>query len=131
MIPLDGLLKHQNPARYNNLPYMPEGEMVGTADSPLNFQRYKGPFTNTCYGVPDASSGGLKICDPCEGDLEKITTNFPVKIEFTYFSMGLIRNFYGKNGGVEVLKLFEVRRGPEKKNCKKIFCISPPPYKCL
>ena len=32
------------------------------------------------------------------GPLKKITTNLLVKIEFTFFSMGLTRNFHGKKG---------------------------------
>ena len=44
----------------------------------------------------DAKTGALKICDPCKGGaLKKNTTNFPVKNEFTCFSMGLTRNFHG------------------------------------
>ena len=31
----------------------------------------------------------------------KITTDFPLKIEFTCFSMGLTHNFHGKKGGPE------------------------------
>ena len=43
--------------------------------------------------------GAPKFFDPCKGGaLNKITTNFPVKIEFTCFSMGLTRNFHGKKG---------------------------------
>ena len=38
--------------------------------------------------------GVLKIFEPCKGGLEKNTTNFPVKIEFSCFSMGLTRNFF-------------------------------------
>ena len=44
--------------------------------------------------------GALKIFDLCKGGPEKkITTDFQLKIEFTCFSMGLTRNFHGKNGG--------------------------------
>ena len=38
---------------------------------------------------------------------EKISKNFPVKIEFMCFSMGLTHNFHGKKGGGG-LKYFEV-----------------------
>ena len=44
----------------------------------------------------------LRIFNPCKGGLEKITTNFPVKIEFTcVISMELTRNFHGKKRGPE------------------------------
>ena len=47
--------------------------------------------------------GPLKFFDPCKGGaLKKITTDFPLKIEFTCFSMGLTCNFHGKNGGPEI-----------------------------
>ena len=46
--------------------------------------------------------GALKMFDPCKGALKKITTNFQEKIEFTCFSLGLTRNFYGKKGGPEI-----------------------------
>ena len=47
--------------------------------------------------------GALKIFDPCKGGaLKKITTDFPLKIEFTCFSMGLTHNFHGKKGGPEI-----------------------------
>ena len=49
--------------------------------------------------------GVLKILGPCRGALKKGTTNFPVKFEFTCFSMGLTCNFHGKQGA---LKFFEV-----------------------
>ena len=44
--------------------------------------------------------GALKICDPCKGGLEKITTNYPVKIEVTCFTMGLTRHFQNKSGAL-------------------------------
>ena len=48
---------------------------------------------------PVIQRGILKIFNPCvRGGLTKITTNLLVKIEFTCFSMGLIRNFHGKIG---------------------------------
>ena len=50
------------------------------------------------------------------GGLEKITTNFPVKIQFTCFSLGLTHNFHGKKGGPE---FFEVWRA----GARKIFAI--------
>ena len=60
----------------------------------------------------DAKRGALKIFDPCKGALKKITTDFPLKIEFTCFSMGLTRNFHGKGGA---LKFFcGLQEGPEK-----------------
>ena len=34
----------------------------------------------------DAKRGALKMFDPCKEALKNITTNFPVKIEFTCFS---------------------------------------------
>ena len=37
-----------------------------------------------------------------KGGPEKITTDFPLKIEFTCFSMGLTSNFHGKKGGPEI-----------------------------
>ena len=67
--------------------------------------------SQTLVRGPNAKRGALKIYDPCKGALKKITTDFPLKIEFTCFSMGLTRNFHGKklHG-----KNFAVWRGPEK-----------------
>ena len=48
----------------------------------------KRPLANTCLGDL-LQKGALKIFDPCKGGLEKNTTNFPVKIAFKCFSMGL------------------------------------------
>ena len=67
--------------------------------------------------------GALKIFDPCKGGPEKITTEFPLKIEFTCFSMGLTRNFHGKKGGL--WNFFAVWRGPRKIFAINIFCIRP------
>ena len=50
-------------------------------------------------GGPDAKRGPLKFLTLVRGALKKITTDFPLKIEFTCFSMGLTRNFHGKKGG--------------------------------
>ena len=61
----------------------------------------QGPFTNTCNGGPDAKRGPLKFLTLVRGPEKKITTDFPLKIEFTCFSMGLTRNFHGKKGGPE------------------------------
>ena len=55
--------------------------------------------------------GALKIFDPW-GGLEKITTDFPLKIEFTCFSMGLTHNFHGEKGGPEVF--CGLKGGPKK-----------------
>ena len=41
---------------------------------------------------------GLNFFEPFKGALKKNTTNCLVKIEFTCFSMGLTRMFYGKKG---------------------------------
>ena len=46
-------------------------------------------------GGPDAKRGPLKFLTLVRAALKKITTNFPVKIEFTCFSMGLSGNFHG------------------------------------
>ena len=57
--------------------------------------------------------------------LKKNTTDFPLKIEFTCFSMGLTRNFHGKKGGA--LKFFfRSEGGPRKIFAINIFCIRPP-----
>ena len=61
------------------------------------------------------------------GAMKKNTTNFPVKIEFTRFSMGLTGNFYDKKGGAEI---FEVGRGATK-TFLLFFLHQPPSYKCL
>ena len=85
----------------------------------------KGLFTNTCKGGPDAKRGALKIFDSCKGrGLNKITTDFPSKIEFTCFSMGLTCNFHGKKGGPEIF--FQSEGGLRKIFAINIFCIRPP-----
>ena len=48
---------------------------------------------------PDAKRRPLKFLTLVKGTLKKITTNFPVKIEFTCFSMGLTCNFHGIKEG--------------------------------
>ena len=48
--------------------------------------------------------GPLKFLTLVRGAVKKITKNFPVKIEFKCFSMGLICNFNGKKGGPEIFK---------------------------
>ena len=58
------------------------------------------------------------------------TTKFPVKIEFTCFSMGLTRNFHGKKGGPEIFLQSEGGGAQKIFTINYIFCISPP-YKCL
>ena len=56
--------------------------------------------------------GPLKFLTLVRGALKKITTDFPLKIEFTCFSMGLTRNFHGKKGA---RKFFcGLKGGPEK-----------------
>ena len=94
-----------------------------------NFPPFKGPFTNTCKGGL-VQKGALKIFDPCKGGgLKKITTYFPLKFEFTCFSMGLTCNFHGKKGGGP--DFFAVWRGPRKIFAIKYFLHQAPPYKCL
>ena len=56
--------------------------------------------------------GPLTFLTLVRGALKKITTDFPLKIEFTCFSMGLTRNFHGKKGGPEIL--LQSEGGPEK-----------------
>ena len=90
-----------------------------------------GSFTNTCKGGLMQKGGALKMFDPNKGGgLKKITTDFPLKIEFTCFSMGLTPNFHGKKGG---LKFFLQSEGGGGQNifAINIFCIRFPPYKCL
>ena len=69
--------------------------------------------------------GPLKLLTLVRGALKKITTDFPLKIEFTCFSMGLTRNFHGKKGG-PLNFFFVVWRGPRKNFAINIFCIRPP-----
>ena len=54
------------------------------------------------------------------GGLKEITTDFPLKIEFTCFSMGLTRNFHGKKRGGG-WNFFAVWRGPGKNFAINIF----------
>ena len=61
------------------------------------------------------------------GALKKITTDFPLRIEFTCFSMGLALNFHGKKGGPDI---FCGLRGA-KTFSQKIFFALGPPYKYL
>ena len=66
--------------------------------------------------------------DPCKGALKKITTDFPLKIDFTCFSMGLTSNFHGKKRGPEICLLSE---GGAKHFRHEYFLHQVPPYKCL
>ncbi len=73
----------------------------------------QGPFTNTCYGGPDAKRGPLKFLALGGAGPEKNTVNFPVKIASTCFSMGLTHNFHGqKKGGLYIFS--GLKGGPEK-----------------
>ena len=47
--------------------------------------------------------GPYKFLTIVRGALKKITSNFPVKNEFTCFSMGLTCNFHCKKGGPEIV----------------------------
>ena len=58
------------------------------------------------------------------GALKKNYTDFPLKIEFTCFSMGLTCNFRGKKGGP--WNFFAVWSEPPKIFAINIFCIRPP-----
>ena len=44
----------------------------------------------------------LKHFDPPKGGLEKNDHNFPRKIEFIWFFMGLTHTFYVKKGGADI-----------------------------
>ena len=81
-------------------------------------------------GEPDTKRGPLKLLTLVRGGPEKITTNFPVKIiEFTYFSMGLTRNFHGKKGA---LIFFCGLKGVGSEKCSRYFFLhQPPSYKSL
>ena len=73
----------------------------------------------------------LKIFDLCKVEaLKKIASNFPVKVEFTRFSMGLTRNFHGIKGGPEIF--WGLKESPFFSFffTIELFCISPP-NKCL
>ena len=76
--------------------------------------------------------GGLKFLTLVRGVLKKITTDFPLKIEFTCFSKGSTRNIHGKKGGPEFFAVWR-RGGARKFFALNIFLHkpSPPPYKCL
>ena len=67
--------------------------------------------------------GPLKFFTLVRRALKKITTDFPLRIEFTCFSMGLTRNFHDKKGP-EIFLRFE--GGPRKIFAINIFCIRPP-----
>ena len=71
--------------------------------------------------------GSLKFLTLVRGALKTITTDFPLKIEFTCFSMGLTHNFHGKKGGPEFF--LQSEGGPEK--FSRYFLHQAPPYKCL
>ena len=88
--------------------------------------------------------GALKFYNPCKGrGVKKKITIFSVKIYFTCFSMRLTlkdaRSYFSKFSFIFNLKdhhtkdvnfkFIEVWRG--QKNFCAIFCISPPPYKCV
>ena len=77
--------------------YLCQREYLG---SQLMGSKQLGTIHKHLLGGPNAKMGALKILDPCKEALKKITTNFPVKIEFTCFSMGLTCNFHGKRRGV-------------------------------
>ena len=68
--------------------------------------------------------GSLKFLTLVRGALKKITTDFPLEIEFTCFSMGLTHNFHGKKGGPEIFLRTEGR--PPKIFAINVFCIRPP-----
>ena len=78
-------------------------------------------------GVP------VKISEPSKGGLEKkITTHFPVKNEFTYFSVVLTCNFNGKRRWGDPEIFGGLRGGGQKIFTIKMFCISPHLlFKCL
>ena len=72
--------------------------------------------------------GELKIFEPCKGGAwKKITTDFPLRIEFTCFSMGLTRNFHGKKGAwIFFFFFFAVWRGAPKNFRDKYFLYRAP-----
>ena len=86
-------------------------------------QHLWGPFTNTCEGGLMQKGGLLKYLTLVRGALKKISTDFPLKIEFTCFSMGLPRSFYGKKGGLEI---FCGLKGGQIFLRKIIFAFGPP-----
>ena len=93
------------------------------------FCYHKGLFTNTCKGGLMQKGGPWKFLTLVRGALKKINTDFPLKIEFTCFSMGLTRNFHGKMGGPEIFLRSE--GGAPKNFRNKYFLHQAPPYKCL
>ena len=97
-----------------------------------NLVENKGPFTNTCKGGW-CKKGPLKCLTLVRGALKKITTDFPLKIEFTCFSLGLTSNFHGKKGGPDFFFFFFLRSegGAPKHFRDKYFLHQGPPYKCL
>ena len=77
----------------------------------------------------DAKRGPFKLLTLVRGEnLKKITTDSPLKIEFTCFSMGLTRNFHGKKRGPGI---FCGLKGGPKNFRDKYFFAWGPPYKCL
>ena len=74
--------------------------------------------SQTLVRGPDAKRGPLKFLTLVRGALKKITTDFPLKIKFTCFSMGLTRNFHGKKRGPDFFFFFfffcGLNGGPEK-----------------
>ena len=69
--------------------------------------------------------GPLNFLTLVRGAPKKITTDFPLKIEFTCFSMGLTCNFHGKKGGPEIFCGLK-GGGAENFLRKNIFCFRPP-----
>ena len=69
--------------------------------------------------------GALKLFEPCKGGPEKIAKDFPLKIEFTCFSMGLTHNFHGKKGGGD-LNFFCGLKGAPKNFRDKYFLHQAP-----
>ena len=93
-------------------------------------QHLWGPFTNTCKGGLMQKGGPLNFLTLVRGAPKKITTDFPLKIEFTCFSMGLTCNFHGKKGGPEFFCGLK-GGGGWKIFAKKIFFALGPPCKYL
>ena len=101
---------------------------------PVAKKKEKSDFMNmirnrsqTLLGGPDAKRGPLKFLTLVRGGPEKNTTDFPLKIEFTCFSMGLTRNFHGKKGGGGLNFFCDLKGGGlENVFCDKYFCNRPP-----
>ena len=70
--------------------------------------------------------GPLKILTLVREGPEKITTDFPFKIEFICFSTALTRNFHGKKGGPDFFS-FAVWRGGGAKNFRDKYFLHQPP----